>query len=378
MSGGKHAKSHNGLTTGFVIATWNNHVILAQCLDYLSRQSRRDFCVCIVNNGLLEETSRVISRFSGSFEIDHVFNGCNLGFAKANNIGVRKLLDLYPSLQRIVFLNDDVELEPNWLEVMAARFESDPSLGLAQGANFATREMKLYDSTGIYIDQGLIPRQRAYLKSTAETHLTSIGPNAAAMMMTTECVRDLWMDKCVFDDLFFAYVEDVDLLMRAFARGWRHAFLPEARAVHLGSTTGNRVSKRKIYWSARNMVWMITKNFPLRVIFKCFKHIVFGHSDNIKYLIRVEPSMLGAYCSGSFVGLLTMPRMLLKRAMIARRRTVTNQDYLALLTKVNRPKRRFVFRIQPLLHMIAIIIWRPLPKAIKNCVRRFAGRPVKP
>ncbi len=46
----------------------------------------------------------------------------------------------------------------------------------------------------------------------------------------------------VYDETFFAYVEDLDLAWRAQLRGWRCVFAPDVRGVHVGSASmGGRI-----------------------------------------------------------------------------------------------------------------------------------------
>ena len=66
----------------------------------------------------------------------------------------------------------------------------------------------------------------------------------------------------LFDEDFFAYLEDVDLAWRARRAGWRCLYVPAARVLHRHSATGIEGSPFKSYHLGRNKVWLIAKNYP--------------------------------------------------------------------------------------------------------------------
>ena len=69
-------------------------------------------------------------------------------------------------------------------------------------------------------------------------------------------------DVGLFDEDFFAYLEDVDLAWRARLRGWRCVLAPEAVVAHAHSGTLGEGSPLKRYLLARNKIWTIAKNMP--------------------------------------------------------------------------------------------------------------------
>jgi GT2 family glycosyltransferase len=64
----------------------------------------------------------------------------------------------------------------------------------------------------------------------------------------------------LFDERFFAYLEDVDLAWRAQRAGWRCLYVPAARALHRTSATSGEGSAMKYRLLGRNKVWLAAKN----------------------------------------------------------------------------------------------------------------------
>ena len=68
----------------------------------------------------------------------------------------------------------------------------------------------------------------------------------------------------LFDENFFAYLEDIDLSYRAKLNGYKIKNCFTARCYHLGSaTSGSKYNEFKVRTSARNNIYLIYKNMPL-------------------------------------------------------------------------------------------------------------------
>jgi GT2 family glycosyltransferase len=53
-----------------------------------------------------------------------------------------------------------------------------------------------------------------------------------------------------FDERFFLYAEEADWAYRAHRLGWRHAGVPQARAMHVGAGTGGDPRRREAHFHA--------------------------------------------------------------------------------------------------------------------------------
>jgi len=77
--------------------------------------------------------------------------------------------------------------------------------------------------------------------------------------------RRLFAQIGLFDEDFFAYLEDVDLNFRASRAGLRCRYLAGAVVYHIGSaTSGARISPLTVRLSTRNCFFVCAKNYSLR------------------------------------------------------------------------------------------------------------------
>jgi hypothetical protein len=74
--------------------------------------------------------------------------------------------------------------------------------------------------------------------------------------------RAVFADVGLFDEEFFAYLEDVDWGFRAQLAGYPCWYVPSAVAYHLGGATSSRISGLRARLLARNAYWLVLKNFP--------------------------------------------------------------------------------------------------------------------
>ncbi len=75
--------------------------------------------------------------------------------------------------------------------------------------------------------------------------------------------REVFENIGYFDELHFAYLEDIDVGYRAKIEGYYNWYCPEAVVYHVGSgTSGSKYNPFKVRLAARNNVYLNYKNMP--------------------------------------------------------------------------------------------------------------------
>ena len=114
--------------------------------------------------------------------------------------------------------------------------------------------------------------------------------------------KSLLLELGMFDDNFFAYMEDVDLAIRSRVYGYKNLLCPDAVVYHIGSaTSGSRYNEFKVRLAARNNVWVVYKNLPIPLKIVNFIFLFFGFL--IKYLFFKKKGFGSTYMSGIREGL---------------------------------------------------------------------------
>lgn len=106
----------------------------------------------------------------------------------------------------------------------------------------------------------------------------------------------------LFDESFFAYLEDMDVGYRARLAGYRNLYNPYAKVYHLGSaSSGSRHNAFKVELSARNSMYMMKKNMPVWQYILNLPFIVAGIA--IKTVYFAKKGIAGAYIRGIYRGI---------------------------------------------------------------------------
>lgn len=331
-------------SVGVVILNWNRLDLTQKCLASLDRQAYRNYEIIVIDNGSSDGSVEWLEKQN----LKLIRNSKNLGFARAINQGISRAID--DGCKYVVSLNNDAQPDKDWLKKLVGHMDNHPLTGFAQGASMQAEDKKRFDSTGIYLERGFIPNQRASGGLEPRLDIVPIGPNAAGAIYRASMLTEVRIKRGeYFDNRFFAYVEDVDFDLRCSLRGFEFAYVPGAKMYHVGSATGIKVARKKMYWGARNMVWLVFKNTPASVFRRTFKMIARSHLANLQFLWREQRSNFLPYLRGIIAGLLLCSLFIPKRRANLKARKLSDQEFLALLTPSNPPLSNPLRRLANLL-----------------------------
>jgi len=263
-----------------VVVNWNGLPHLQRCLPALLAQTFTDFEVILVDNGSTDGSVEWVSR--GYSQIRLLRNRTNLGFAAANNQAIRA-----SSAPFVATLNNDTVPESDWLAALTEVAESEPAVGmLASKMLFADRP-QVINSTGICMDAVGIAwdRRGGEPDDEGETEPVEVfGPCAGAALYRRAMLDQIGL----FDERFFAYLEDVDLAWRARLASWYCMAVPAARVYHAHSATAVEGSPFKNRLLGRNKVWLIAKNYPAGLLLRYLPLILLYDAAAVAFALLVR------------------------------------------------------------------------------------------
>ncbi|MGH9582308.1 MAG: glycosyltransferase family 2 protein, partial [Bryobacteraceae bacterium] len=120
-----------------IVPTWNRADLLQSILTNLAAQTRPPDQVIVVDNGSTDATALV----AREFRVDLVAFPENRGFAAAVNEGVRQARGEW-----LLIVNNDVILEPEWLQRLLASAEEE-NAPFAAGKLLRTHELGVLDGS---------------------------------------------------------------------------------------------------------------------------------------------------------------------------------------------------------------------------------------
>ncbi|OQY49008.1 MAG: hypothetical protein B6242_00545 [Anaerolineaceae bacterium 4572_78] len=316
-------------SVAIIIANWNGLHYLKECLPTIFQQTYHDFSVWIVDNG---STDGSVLWLKQSFPHVHLIaNNHNRGFATANNQAIRST-----QTQFIATLNNDTKLESNWLAELVAVMESNPKIGAIAPKMLLASRPEIIDSAGIAIDKAGIAwgvHGGQHDNKMERQRLLCPVPVFGACAGAALYRRAMFDDIGLFDEDFFAYLEDVDLAWRGQWADWQAVYIPQAIVYHLHSGTSKEGSAFKNRLLGRNKIWLLAKNYPFSAGLKWLPYVLMYEIMSIGYRLPMKHGL--ASIQGRMHGILNLRGMIAKRQHIKRR--ISAQEMMARLHPIENP-----------------------------------------
>lgn len=217
--------------TSIVIPVRNGVAFTSRCLDALQRTLPAGVEVIVVDNASSDDTARLLERAPLPLRV--LSNEQNEGFARACNQGA-----LAAAGDVLVFLNNDTEPEPGWLEPLRTALE-DATVG-AVGARLLYPATRRIQHAGLALNPDGVPD---HLWRCAEAEDPRATDPQDVAMVTGACLairRDLFERLGGFDETYRNGVEDVDLCLAVAAAGLRVRYEPRSVVLHHEGATAGR------------------------------------------------------------------------------------------------------------------------------------------
>jgi GT2 family glycosyltransferase len=251
--------------------------------------------------------------------------GGNVGFAAGNNAAARAA----DGCEWLALLNPDAFPEPDWLAALAEAGRENPDCAvIGSRLDRATVPGELDGTGDVYHVSGLAWRRdhrRRVEEGAAGGEVFSVC--AAAAMYR----RDAFLAAGGFDERFFCYFEDTDLVFRLRLAGHRCRYEPRSVSRHVGSGTSGVESAFTVYHSHRNLVWTYVKNMPGALVWVYLpQHLLLNLLSVGWFSIRGRSRAILAAKRDAVRGL---PRVLRERRAIQAGRRVETGELLRLMSR---------------------------------------------
>ena len=259
-----------------IIPNLNGAGWLRDSIESVWAQTEQDFELIVIDNGSTDESLDIARSYCGRDRYTLIENAGNTGFSHAVNQGIAIAKGEYMAL-----FNNDAFAEPDWLAELIKTADADPKIFAVSSLMLRYYEPELADDAGDYVTiLGFACKRGDGLKASRYTKPCRVFSACGGAALYRKSILD---EIGVFDELFFAYYEDVDLSWRANNFGYRNVYCPTARCRHIcGATTGAvRYNPFKSIQSGRNSILLPYKNQPILMLVLNFIPMLLG------YLLKV-------------------------------------------------------------------------------------------
>ncbi len=274
---------------------WNGRRWLPGCLAALAAQRHPATEVVLVDNASSDDSVEWVRATHPWVQVMALDE--NLGFAAGNNRGAAGA-----TTDALVFLNNDTEVDPQWLGALVRAVDADVSRGLVTSKIVYLDRPDIVDSAGDgYLRcGGGFKHGHGQPAAKWSTSREVFGACGAAFLIR----RPLFEALGGFDETFFMVYEDVDLSYRARLLGARVWYAADAVVGHAGSASMGRVSDLAVFCGQRNLEWTWLRNTPTRLWWRSLPaHLAYNLAGGLAYWRqgRFRPWLRGkwAACRGA-------------------------------------------------------------------------------
>lgn len=312
-----------------IIVNYNGYHLLKNCLNSILKNSYKNYEIIIADNG---STDNSLSQIKTDFK---------------NNLSKIKLLDLKknfgPSIARnkafkrstgkiIAFLDNDTEVNKNWILEALKLFQTNSKIGALQCKLLLLDQPTKIDYAGEYLGSlGFLKPVAVYQETDNgqyNKNYTILAAKSAGMFIR----RQAFIKAGQFDPSYFIFMEETDLGWRVLLSGYQNYFCFKSIVYHKFSSTKDIVSPGfnnylVHFHGTKNYIQTLIKNLSSKYLFKIlFIHIFLWFSLATFLLITGKFKSAKNIYKGIFWNLTHLNQTLHKRKIIQKHRQISDQE----------------------------------------------------
>lgn len=257
----------------FIIPTFTNTAGLIKVLKLLNEYNQSNK-VIIVNNNKKQNLNEVLPLKEIKNKIVIIDQNKNTGFAKACNDGAKKADELYDP-DFFVFLNDDVLFKNDFTQ-SCINFMSIKKW--EAGSPILIKSSGKIENVGYKV----LPFGKIQLITSEKSTEKIDGLSATALVIKKATFNRLHG----FDEKFFAYLEDVDLFLRAKKLNIKFGVCKNSKVIHKGQETSSKMSVKKAFLDFKNWILIISKNWSREDLVKNLPEIILERGRNLWGVVK--------------------------------------------------------------------------------------------
>lgn len=246
-------------------------------------------------------------------EVTVISNSGNYGFARGNNVAMRRALE--KGADYVTLLNNDTQVDPNWIKALVETAETKSDVAIC-GGKILSWDGEMIEFSGTRWHK--VTTAGGYTNEPEHGQHDEMHPAAyacgASMLLKTQALREIGL----FDEDYFIYHEDVDLSLRAWIAGYRVIYVPQSVVRHWGGGYTSGTPMRD-YLGMRN---------ALTTVIKCYESQTWHeiYRDLLQIYLYRSPRHLKR---GFLYNLAVLPRTLLKRRHVQATRRRNDEEIFA-------------------------------------------------
>jgi len=268
-----------------IILNWNGKKNVIRCLRSLQKITYTPVEMIVVDNNSSDGSQELVKKKFPWVRL--IKNKKNYGYSGGNNIGIRASCGKY-----VFILNNDTEVEKNFLQPLVKRCESDLTIGCIQPKLLYATNHNLLNAVGSFFTSTGFLYHYGYRKPSSRAQynrpMQMYSAKGAAMLLRKSALEKVGL----FDEDFFIYFEETDLCHRLWLAGYTVMYEPTSIIYHWEAIdTHKQMQEFTItYLSFRNRISSFLMNLEWVNAVKIFSVLgVIYLCLMVYYLIKFRP-----------------------------------------------------------------------------------------
>jgi GT2 family glycosyltransferase len=207
-------------STVAILINYNGFKDTYDCIKSIKQSKGELPYIVVVDNA--SNDANELELLQKEYELLHIiYNNENVGFGRANNIGIRWAQDNL-EFEFLLLLNNDTLIEPDTLKYLIEPFSKDPQIAITTGKTMYEGNRDI-----VWYGGGEINYKRGWPKIIDYNSIaTADGANKSKYVSFISGCTMMFSKNSIevlkgFDDEFFMYCEDFELCMRAKKKGFK-------------------------------------------------------------------------------------------------------------------------------------------------------------
>lgn len=294
------------------ILNWNGKKFLEQFLPAIIEYSP-EADILIIDNHSSDGSLEYLKNHHPYIRVKKLDK--NYGFTGGYNKGLAG-----ENYEYFIFLNNDVEVTPGWINPMLTLMMENPKIGAVQPKMLQYSNKNYFEYSGAcggHLDKLGYPFCKGRIFNVTEedknqyNHTRKIFWTCGAAMMIRS---NIFFKAGGFDERFFAHMEEIDLCWRIQQMGYDIYNCPDSVIYHVGGGTLASGSIRKNFLNFRNSLFNLMKNYPgLKTIFIILQRLTLDGAASFYFLFKGNPNVLVAVLLAHFSFYFHLPRLIYYR-----------------------------------------------------------------
>ncbi len=226
-----------------------------KCVKSLLAQTYPAFHIVLIENGSGDQSARELSKLKDP-KLTYIEESINHGFTGGVNLGIQWAME--HDYDMVALLNNDAHAEPDWLENLAGAMKKTKA-SVVTGLLLTSDGKRIDDAGDSYSTWGIPTLVAEHQPASDAPKSGSVfGATGGATLYKLSLLKEIGL----FDNVYFAYNEDIDMDWRTQLAGHKIYYEKSAVAYHKHSATSKKMPGFTTTQVFRNLPVVLIKNVP--------------------------------------------------------------------------------------------------------------------